>query len=62
MPFRKKKLDYTENYTGGSKTKNHVGIGIVTGESAVNNLSLCISISTAGVYALLEAVKKVITG
>lgn len=40
-----------------------MGIGIVTAESTISvNLSLCISAFTAEVYALMEAVKKVISG
>lgn len=55
--------DYAEFYTDGSKTKNHVGMGILTGESAVSvRVPWCISIFAAEVYALYEAFRKIIAG
>lgn len=55
--------DYAEYYTDGSKTENHVGIGIVTAESALSvRVPQCISIFTAEVYGLYEAVRKIIAG
>lgn len=53
---------YTEVYTDGSKTKHHVGIGIVTEESAVSvRIPEFMSIFSAEMYALWEAVQKIIT-
>lgn len=54
---------YTEVYTDGSKTKNHVGVRIVMEENAITiRVPQLMSIFSAEVYALWEAVREIITG
>lgn len=53
--------DYEEFYTDGSKTEDHVGIGIVTTKSAISvKVPRSFSIFSAEAYALSEAVRKII--